>query len=105
MRYTTRFLFISSVLILTGCSRDPGTRTRQHIAKGDAYSRAGKYPEASIEYRTAIQATPTSAEAYERLADAAVHVQDAPTATGAMLRVAELRPTDTAARSEERRVG
>ena len=97
MPYTIRYFLIASVLIVTGCSRDPGTRTRQHIAKGDAYSKAGKYPEASIEYRTAIQATPTSAEAYERLADAAVQVQDAPTATGAMLRVAELRPTDTAA--------
>jgi tetratricopeptide (TPR) repeat protein len=97
MNHRTGYLVTACVLTLTGCAQDPDTRTRQHIARGDTFVRAGKYPEASIEYRTAIQATPTSAEAHEKLASAAARAQDAPTAIGAMLRVAELKPEDTGA--------
>jgi tetratricopeptide (TPR) repeat protein len=67
------------------------------IASGDRFARAGKYREALIEYRNAIKATPTSAEAHERLADAAARAQDPQTAAGAILRVAELKPDDPGA--------
>ena len=95
MNQTARYVVTVCVLMLAGCARDPATRTRQHIARGDTFVRAGKYPEASIEYRAAIQATPTSAEAQEKLVNAAARALDAPTAIGAMLRVAELKPKDT----------
>src|SRR5439155_1171251 len=72
-------------------------RTREYIASGDAFARAGKYREASVEYRNAIKVTPTSAEAHEKLADAAARAQDPQTAAGAILRVAELKPDDPAA--------
>lgn len=90
-------LIAASLVTFTACSRDPATRTREYIASGDAFARAGKYREASVEYRNAIKLTPTSAEAHEKLADAAARAQDPQTAAGAILRVAELKPDDPAA--------
>jgi tetratricopeptide (TPR) repeat protein len=97
MHLTTRALLTTSLMTAVACAPDPAARTRQYIASGDAFARAGKYGEASIEYRNAIKLTPTSAEAYEKLADAAARVQDPRTAAGAVLRVAELKPEDPAA--------
>jgi len=85
------------LMTFAACSRDPATRTREYIASGDAFARAGKYREASVEYRNAIKITPTSAEAHEKLADAAARAQDPQTAAGAILRLADLKPTDPVA--------
>ena len=97
MYRTTCGLIAASLVTFAACSRDPATRTREYIASGDAFARAGKYREASVEYRNAIKVTPTSAEAHEKLADAAARAQDPQTAAGAILRVAELKPDDPAA--------
>ena len=82
---------------LAGCTRDPEARARAYIESGDKLASEGRYADAAIEYRNAIKATPEAAAAYQRLADAAAHADDAPTAVGALLRVAELKPDDPAA--------
>ena len=99
MYRTTCGLIATSLVTFAACSRDPATRTREYIASGDAFARAGKYREASVEYRNAIKVTPTSAEAHEKLADAAARAQDPQTAAGAILRVAELKPDRRTERS------
>jgi tetratricopeptide (TPR) repeat protein len=97
MHRLTRGLLTASLTISAACTQDPAARTQRYIASGDEFARAGKPGEASIEYRNAIKATPTSSEALEKLASAAVRAEDAQTAVGAMLRVAELKPDDPAA--------
>jgi tetratricopeptide (TPR) repeat protein len=82
---------------LAGCSRDPEARARAYIESGDKLAAEGRYADAAIEYRNAIKASPEAAAAYQRLADAAAHTDDAPTAVGALLRVAELKPDDPVA--------
>ena len=81
----------------TACGQDAATRTRDHIANGDKYARAGKYREASIDDRNAIKRTPNSTEAHEKLADAAARAEDPQTALDAVLRLGELKPDDPAA--------
>jgi tetratricopeptide (TPR) repeat protein len=85
------------LLISTACNRDPAARTRQYIQHGDELAKSGKYEAASIEYLNAIKLTPSSADAHEKLADAATRNRDARTAVNEMLRVAELKPSDPAA--------
>jgi tetratricopeptide (TPR) repeat protein len=91
------WVVVVSVVALAGCSRDPEARARAYIESGDKLASEGRYADAAIEYRNAIKATPEAAAAYQRLADAAAHADDAPTAVGALLRVAELKPDDPAA--------
>jgi tetratricopeptide (TPR) repeat protein len=93
----TCWLCATCLTAFFGCSEDPARRTREYIASGDEFVRAGKYGEASIEYRNAIKTTPTSAEAHEKLADAAGRAHDSQTAARAILRVAELKPDDSGA--------
>jgi tetratricopeptide (TPR) repeat protein len=56
------------VLASTGCSRNPQSRRDKFLQSGNRYFDQGKYPEAAIEYRNALQADPNSAEAHDRLA-------------------------------------
>ena len=85
-------------LTLGACSRDPAKASRRYIESGDRYAQQGKYTEAAIEYRNAIKQTPQSAEAHGKLADVAARANDPATAIGELLRVAELKPDDVAAR-------
>jgi tetratricopeptide (TPR) repeat protein len=94
----SRLLLIGLLVIIGGgCTRDPAARTRAYIESGEAFERAGKHREASIAYRNAIKLTPTSSEAYDKLARAAARAQDSRTAAAAILRAAELKPDDSAA--------
>ena len=80
-----------------GCSRDPEKASRQYIASGDEFARQGKLKEAAIEYRNAIKRKPQSIDAHAKLADVSARANDAPTAIGEVLRLAELKPDDVAA--------
>src|SRR5688572_13291386 len=97
MHRTAWPLLIAALIAVVGCTTDSATRAQKNVARGDEYARAGKYGEATIEYREASQLTPTLADEHEKLADAATRAQDPRTAVAAMLQVAELKPDDPAA--------
>src|SRR5207237_7202370 len=71
--------------------------SRQYIASGDEFAKQGKLKEAAIEYRNAIKRKPQSIEAHAKLADVSARANDAATAIGEVLRLAELKPDDVAA--------
>src|SRR5580704_18991519 len=54
-------------LFLMACNRDPRAMRDKCVASGNRYYQNGKYKEASILYRRALQFDPKSGEAYYRL--------------------------------------
>src|SRR6476660_3186738 len=65
-----RPIFACLLLIAAGtsCSRDPNTIKAEYLRNGNKYFDKGKYKEASIMYRTALQKDAKYGEAYYRLA-------------------------------------
>jgi len=56
------------VALMAACSRDPQIRKKEYFDKGSSYFEKGKYEEAIIEYRNAIQIDPNFADAHYELA-------------------------------------
>jgi tetratricopeptide (TPR) repeat protein len=63
-------------LLLMGCNRDPQSLSDKCVASGNKYYQNGKYKEASILYRRALQYSPKSGEAYYRLGLAQLALQE-----------------------------
>src|SRR2546428_8099438 len=56
------------VAVTASCSRDPNVIKSRYLQNGNKYFEKGKYKEASIMYRTALQKDAKFGEAYYRLA-------------------------------------
>ena len=63
-------LVLLLVVMLGGCSLDPQKGKVKYLESGKRYLKAGKYQEASIQFRNAIKLDPRFAEAYYQLAQA-----------------------------------
>jgi tetratricopeptide (TPR) repeat protein len=61
------FLLILCLFVLASCSRDPEVAAQKYISNGNKYFDRGKYKEASIMYRRALQKNMRSGEAWYRL--------------------------------------
>jgi tetratricopeptide (TPR) repeat protein len=62
------FLFILPLLfVLASCNRDPKVASENYVKKGNGYYDKGKYKEASIMYRRALQKDKLNGDAYYRL--------------------------------------
>jgi tetratricopeptide (TPR) repeat protein len=59
-----------TMLLLAACSSDPNKEKRAYLTSGDKYSQRGKYQEAVIQFRNAIQIDPKFGEAHWHLARA-----------------------------------
>ena len=81
---------------LTACSLSPGAATQQHFTRAEQYFRDGKYDEAIVEYRGALQQDPKFAEARFKLAEAYVAKTDYRNAYPEYVRAADLKPDDIA---------
>jgi tetratricopeptide (TPR) repeat protein len=63
-----RLLLAGSLLLATfGCSRDPNVRKQKYFDSGEKYFAAGKYREAEIQYRNALQIDSRFAQAHYQL--------------------------------------
>ena len=56
------------VLSLAGCSTDPNVRKTKYLGSGKDYARRGKYSEAVVQFRNAIDIDPKFAAAHLELA-------------------------------------
>ena len=81
---------VFGVLASSSCATDPETNVR----RGDQYVSAGKYQDAIIEYRTAIQANARLGTARQKLAAAYEKVGDSASAAREYIRAADLLPDD-----------
>src|SRR5579871_1801680 len=71
MRFTTLSLFALFALATVACSHS----ARYYVDRGNARSKAGKYEEAWLEYRKAIQKDPRAGEAYYRAGLVAIQLR------------------------------
>src|SRR5262249_4460679 len=65
-RHILSCLFLLAAAV--SCSRDPNAIKARYLQNGNKYFEKGKYKEASIMYRTALQKDQKFGEAYYRLA-------------------------------------
>jgi tetratricopeptide (TPR) repeat protein len=63
-------LLLVLTLVLAGCSTDPNKQKRAYLNSGERYAKAGKYREAVIQFRNAVQIDPRLADAHWQLAGA-----------------------------------
>lgn len=82
---------------LTGCSQNPQARLNKFLQSGNRYLEQGKYAEAAIEYRNAIQADPKSADAHDRLASAYIKEANWDGAVKELEQTIALQPNNTRA--------
>lgn len=85
---------------LAGCTRDPNVRKHKYFESGQRYASKGKYREAVIQYRNAIEVDATYADAHYQLAHAYVHMQDWQHAYSELARTIELQPDNYKAHLE-----
>ena len=81
---------VITLLALVSCSRDPQVAKRRYVENGNKYFARGKYKEASIMYRSALQKDMRYGEAHYRLALAELKLGRLPSAVSSLRRAAEL---------------
>ncbi|MGA2136446.1 MAG: tetratricopeptide repeat protein [Bryobacteraceae bacterium] len=88
-----RFLVVVvAVLALVSCSRDPNAAKKRYLENGNKYFAKGKYKEASIMYRNALQKDQRFGLAYYKLAQTDLKLGRIPNALGELRRAIELIP-------------
>jgi putative PEP-CTERM system TPR-repeat lipoprotein len=80
--------------LLAGCAGNPDVRKLEYLQKGKAYAAQKKYPEATIEFKKAIQQDVRFAEAYFELGQAFAASGDLRNALPAYTRAADLAPNN-----------
>ena len=81
-------------LTMVACSRDPNAAKRRYLENGNKYFAKGKYKEASIMYRNALQKDQRYGAAYYHLAQTDLKLGRIPNALGELRRAIELIPKD-----------
>ena len=82
----------TACLFLMACNRDPRAMRDKCVASGNKYFQNGKYKEASILYRRALQFDPKSGEAYYRLGLVELTLREYGDAARALERATSLDP-------------
>ncbi len=75
-----------TILLSTGCFRDPNVRKKEYLTAADDYLAQGRYKEAKIYYGKALQIDPQMASAHFGLARSAMQSGDVKTAYQEFLR-------------------
>ncbi|HTT61041.1 MAG TPA: tetratricopeptide repeat protein [Bryobacteraceae bacterium] len=81
-----------AALTLVSCTRDPNVAKKRYLENGNKYFARGKYKEASIMYRNALQKDRRYGLAYYRLAQTDLKLGRIPNALGELRRAIELIP-------------
>src|SRR5260370_8658175 len=78
----------------TSCGRDPNVVKARYLQNGNKYFERGKYKEASIMYRTALQKDMKYGDAHYRLALTELKLDQPVAAVGELRRAVESLKTD-----------
>ena len=85
-------LALAACLFFVGCSRDPKILGAKCVTSGDRYFKDGKFKQASILYRRALQLNPKDGNAYYRLGLAEMAMQNYNDAARWFRRACDLDP-------------
>ena len=83
------------LLIVVSCSRDPKVQAQRIVDNGNKFFSKGRYREAALMYRRALQKDLKFGEAYYRLGLTELKLSAFGDAAHAMRRAVELQPTNT----------
>lgn len=90
-RRTLRHLCAIALLVCcAACSRDPKARKAEYLKSGDSYAQQGKFPEAILQYRNAVQADPLDGDARLKLAETYSKNHDGANAAREYVRAADV---------------
>ena len=89
------FVAVLALVSLVSCSRDPNVVKQRYLENGNKYFDRGKFKEAVIMYRNALQKDQRFGPAYYRLALAELQLGRLPTALASLRRAAELLPASS----------
>ncbi|MFN7992773.1 MAG: tetratricopeptide repeat protein [Bryobacteraceae bacterium] len=89
-----RLIVVVAAFALVSCSRDPNVAKKRYLENGNKYFSKGKYKEASIMYRNALQKDQRYGLAYYHLALTDLKLGRIPNALGELRRAIELIPKD-----------
>ena len=68
-RYSrSSFVLVAFCLLLAGCRTNPEVAKQEYLKSADRYVEQGKYSEAIVQYRNALQQDPKFGEARYKLA-------------------------------------
>src|ERR1700730_3068446 len=90
------------VAVSASCSRDPNVVKARYLQNGNKYFERGKYKEASIMYRTALQKDAKFGDAHYRLALTELKMDQPVAAVGELRRAVELLNPDQRERTDAR---
>ena len=92
MKSRKLLLLLPVVFFLASCSRDPKVQAQRYVENGNKFYDKGKFKEASIMYRRALQKDLKFGEAYYRLALTEINLAAYGDAVRALRRAVELQP-------------
>ncbi len=95
MKFRKLLWLLPLALLLASCSRDPKVQAERYLANGNKFFDKGKFKEASIMYRRALQKDLRFGEAYYRLALTELKLASYGDAVRALRRAVELQPNNT----------
>ena len=98
MKYRKFLLLLLFVFLAASCNRDPKVQAKRYVENGNKFFDKGKYKEASIMYRRALQKDLRDGDAYYRLALADLKLAAYGDAVRALRRAVELLPDNTRGR-------
>jgi len=86
--------------LLSGCSRNPDVRKHKYFESGEKYFAEGRYREAAIQYRNAVQIDGRYADAHYKLSQAYLKLSDVNLAFQELNRTVELSPENYRAHTD-----
>ena len=87
-----KFVFAGALAIAAVACGDPEARRVSHVTRGDQFAAEGKYREATVEYRSALQIDPLRGEVRFKLAESYMAAGELPRAASEYVRAADLLP-------------
>lgn len=100
MKWYKYLAFLPLVLMLASCTRDPKVQAQRYLENGNKFFDKGKFKEASIMYRRALQKDLRFGEAYYRLGLTDLKLAAYGDAARALVRSVELQPGNSDAASK-----
>ncbi len=95
MKQLKIWIFLSFLLALAACSRDPKVQAQKYLENGNKFFARDKFKEAVIMYQRALQKDLRFGEAYYRLGLADLKLQAYSNAAKALRRAVELQPNNS----------
>jgi tetratricopeptide (TPR) repeat protein len=89
-RFLANVFVIALIIFGAACSRDPKARKASYLKSGDSYAQQGKFAEAILQYRNAVQADPLDGDARVKLAEAYAKNHDGTNAAREYVRAADV---------------